>query len=144
MDKHRLLRDLKIPAALKSQGVIRDYDYNIDGRDDWIAIFGAFPVPAGRFNYPDVNIKLPIPANLYDPSSKDRFYFYDVIFIDSKLRVKGKHGGWEPVPRQILRMYPDEERKGWSLLCVIPHDAWADTDLRSVIALAQAFLLGGE
>ncbi len=145
MNIDRLRWDLKLLEALKRQGVIRDYDYSVKGVAKWLNIFGAFQLPLGKFNYPDVNLKLPIPDNIYEPSSKGRFHFYDVILIDSKLRIRGRNG-WEHIQRQIKNMYPEEEKKQWSLLCVIPHDAFEDTDLRSIIALTQDFVLrnGGE
>jgi len=138
MDKLRW--DLELLLALKRQGVIRDFDYSVNGIDNWVAIFGAFPLPADKFSYPDANIKLPIPDDLYEPSSNGKLHWYGVIFIDAKLRRRaGKK--WMPIARQLPHMNERESKKGWSFLCVIPHDASEYTDIRAILPIIQDFIL---
>lgn len=140
MEIDKLARDLKILLDLKRKGAIRDVDWNLDGLDNWIIIFGAAKLPPGEFNLPDMNIKLPVPANLYEPSSRDRYHFYSTIFIDSKLRRKSRRS-WEPIARQFPDMYPEEKGKGWSFLCVFPADCHESTDVRSILPVAANWII---
>jgi len=140
MDIVRVRRDIEICLALKKQGAIRDMDWNLEGMDNWLAIYGAFKLPAGEFNFPDGNIKLPIPANLYDQKRDGKFQFYKDIYIDEKLRriVKGRE-------HHIERMIPNhdnrEKGKGWSYLCIIPLDVGAETDIRSLLPIVQGWII---
>ena len=140
MDIDRVKQDLEILLALKRQGAIKDVDWNIDGKDNWIIVYGAFPIPREGFNLPDVNIKLVIPGNLYEPVSKERYHFYDTIFIDSKLRRKDRNG-WEPIARQMAKMYPKEEAKGWNYLCVFAKYCRENTDVKAVLPIIQRFII---
>ena len=139
----RLKKDLsEILPSLKRDKAIRDYDFNIDGLDDWIILYGI-PLPPGKFNYPDFNMKLPIPAMLYQPSGNGRYHFYSTIFIDEGLRRKTLTG-YKPIDRQIHGMYPEEKKKSWSYLCIIPQDVGPNETLASVVAVAQRWIITGE
>lgn len=142
MDFIRLRKDLKILTNLKKQGVIRDVDWRIDGIYDFLSIFGAGKLPPEKFNLPDFNIKLPIPANLYDPKGDRKFYFYRTIFIDAKLRRR-VGTKWVPIARQLPNMNKREAGKGWAFLCVYPHDVREDTDIRALLPLVQRWILEG-
>src|SRR5437899_876045 len=114
MDLGRIRRDLNLLVELRRQGEIRGVDWSPDPRDPWIIVLGAFRLPAGRFNLPDCNLKLPLPANLYDRVAglRDTYAFYSAIFIDDRLRRRSADGRWDPIPRQYR---PDgaETGKGW-------------------------------
>jgi len=138
MDQRRLVKDLRILRDLKLQRVIGDYDYNVDGKDNWIIIYGI-PLPKDKFNYPDFNMKLPIPENLYEADGDGRFQFYSTIFIDAALRRKSQHG-YEHIARQIPRD-DGEQKKGWSFLCVIPHSIGPEGDIRSVLPIIQSWII---
>jgi len=137
MDIRRLRRDLEILLELEKQGAIRGVDWNLDGVDDWIIIYGAFKLP-NDFNLPDVNIKLPIPEDLYEFRG-GKFQFYTTVFIDSKLRRRSKNGRWRKINRQIDTL--GEMEKGWSFLCVIPRPVVEDVDVRSVFPIVQRWLI---
>lgn len=138
MDVVRVRRDIEICLALKKQGAIRDVDWNLERVDNWITIFGAFKLPAGEFNFPDGNIKLPIPANLYDQKRDGKFQFYRDIFIDEKLRRIV--GGRElPIERQFP--YGNSKKNGWAYLCVKPLDVGPEIDIRSVLPIVQRWII---
>jgi hypothetical protein len=141
MNVERVRRDLRILTDLVRQGEIRGVDWSPDPRDPWIIVLGAFRLPAGRFNLPDCNLKLPLPANLYDrlPGPRERYAFYSPIFIDERLRRRGPGGGWEPIPRQY-RPEGAEAGKGWAFLCVQPGAVGQETDIRAVFPIVQRFL----
>ena len=140
MDITRLQKDINILISLKRQGVIRDVDWSIGSADEWITIFGAFPLPAGEFSYPDVNLKLPIPADLYEPSSRNKFHYYGTIFVDRRLRRKvGRK--WAPIARQYPGENRKEARRGWSFLCIFPRDVREGTDIRAILPIVQRFIL---
>ena len=142
MDIQRLRRDIEILLAMKKQGAIRDVDWNVDGIDDWIIIYGAAKLPKHKFNYPDFNLKLPIPANLYEPTGNGRFHFYRTIFIDSSLR-KRERNKWKPIARQHLNGDKKQAGLGWAFLCVHPNNVGKDTDIRSLAPIIQRFILEG-
>ena len=140
MDITRLRNDLRLLTKYKQLGLIRDVDWNIDGLDNWITIFGALKLPQEIFNLTELNIKLPVPASLYEPTSKGRYSFYNVILVDSKIRTRTQNG-WETIARQFNHMYPDEVRRGWNFLCVLPHDVRKENDIRSIFPLLQLWSL---
>lgn len=141
MDIRRVRRDLEILTGLKRAGAIRGVDWSPEPADPWIIVLGAFKLPAGRFNLPDCNLKLPLPVNLYDrlPGRPERHAFYSAIFLDETLRQRGPRGGWEPLRRQFA---PDGRHagKGWAFLCVYPQAVGADADIRALFPVIQRFL----
>ena len=141
MNVSRVRRDLSILLELRHGGEIRGVDWSPDARDPWIIVHGAFQLPPDRFNLPNCNLKLPLPANVYDrlPGFRERYAFYSAIFIDDRLRRRGPGGGWEPIPRQYR---PDgaEAGKGWAFLCVQPGAVGQETDIRAVFPIVQRFM----
>jgi hypothetical protein len=141
MNEAKLKYDLgTVLPGLQQQGAIRGYDYSLDMRDPWVIIKGAFRLPKERFNLPDCNVKLPIPYKLYEQAGPNRLNYYDLIFIDESLRMRGPGGAWVMIPRQIPSMYTHETAKGWSFLCVYPKPIRPETDIRAVFPIVQKFL----
>lgn len=141
VDTTRVRKDLEILIGLERKGAIRGVDYKIgNGPDNWIIIFGALELPIKLFNLKWLNIKLPVPPDIYHPTSRGRFRYYDLILVDSQLRTKTRNG-WELIDRQFDKMYPDEVRRGWNFLCCYPNDCREETDIRAILAVAQNFLL---
>jgi len=141
MDVIRLRKDVQIVVDLDKQGAIRGADWSVDGKDNWIIMYGGAKLPPGKFNFPDVNIKLPIPANLYDPMGGGKFHFYRTIFIDSRLR-RNVGGKLRPIARQMPNMNATEAGKGWSFLCVYPHAVREEADIRALIPIVQRWIMG--
>lgn len=141
MDVRRVRKDLEILRALERDGMVRGVDWSPDPRDPWIIVFGAFKLPAGRFNLPDCNLKLPLPINLYDrvPGRAEKHAFYSAIFIDEKLRRGGAGEHWEPIRRQFAADRA-QAGKGWAFLCVYPAPVGPDADIRALFPVVQRFL----
>ena len=159
MNVKLLNRDLAL--LLSVVGIqIRGVDWSTDdARDRWIIIWGGIrvplfdpqrPSPSPRMNVfsrPDVNLKLPIPQDLYDaqPGQTSRVRFFTDVYVDTGLRIwDGARSGW----REPMRYYPDfdphtgAELQGWSYLCVIPsRHVNPNVNVLSVLAIVQRFLL---
>ena len=141
MDVRRLRNDLRILIELQRKGLITGVDWKIDGGlDNWIIIYGAMKLPQDIFNLEELNIKLPVSMSLYEPTSRGRFSFYNVILVDSKLRRKTRNG-WDPIARQFGNMYPDEARRGWNFVCIYPRDCRGETDVRAIFGLIQKWAI---
>jgi len=140
MDNNKLGNDIQILQSLKGQGAIKDVDWNIDGVDNWIIIYGAAKLPERRFSYSDFNLKLPIPADLYEPKGGGKYGYYGYLLIDSDLRVKVGNE-WRPIARQFPDMNSKEAAKGWSFLCLYPHDVDEGTDIRALIPIVQEWII---
>ncbi len=139
MNTARVRQDLRTLQDLGRQGEIRGVDWSPNPHDPWIVIFGAFRLPAERFNFPDCNLKLPLPISLYDPVPGGRYTFYSTIFIDEKLRERAPSGAWQRLRRQFV-YNGNEAGKGWAFLCVYPHAVGRDTDIRALFPVVQRFL----
>lgn len=133
--------DIRIGQELARTGAIRGFDWSSDMRDPWIIVKGAFRLPQDRFTLPDVNLKLPLPNNLYDPAGNNRLWFYHLIFIDEALRMRRADGEWMMIPRQIPDMDAGEAEKGWAFLCVYPRPVRPEVDIRALFPIVQRFLL---
>jgi len=133
-------QDIRICQGLVRGGEIRGVDWSSNPNDPWITVKGAFRLPQNRFNLPDCNLKLPMPDNLYEPAGPNRLWFYNLIFIDEALRMRGPGGSWVMIPRQIPSMYTHETAKGWAFLCVYPRPVRSEADIRAVFPIVQRFL----
>lgn len=159
MDVELLNRDLGLLHS-RVGTEIRGVDWSMDDpRDRWIVIWGGVRVPVlepenepsdpGRrvFNRPDVNVRLPVPQDLYDRdfSRGGQVRFYTALFIDSGLRI------WVPSTR-VWRVpgryhenrdpYTGSQLKGWSYLCVIPAQyVNPNINVMSALTILQKFLL---
>jgi len=159
MNVDLLNRDLGLVLSLRGNE-IRDCDWSMEApNDQWIIVWGGIKVPVftpGRdppaadgnlFNRPDVNVKVSVPQDLYDPAPgrPGRVRFYTDVYIDCGLKIwNRRRRGW----RAPARYYPGsdphsgKELGGWSYLCVIP-SRYVDPSINilSVLAIVQRFLL---
>lgn len=65
------------------------------------------------------SVKIPVPANMYDPAGSGRFHYYRNVYVDPGLQVLHPNGHWGPVPRHHDLPVTGNDM-GWRFLCLYP------------------------
>jgi len=115
MNVPKLNQDLKILLALFSQDKVT---WRTDAGDMFV-ILKELRLPENI--RPAVTaIKIPIPANLYDPAGRDQFHYYQNVFVDPGLKVRYPNGSWGQIPRHHDAPLRSNNDDGWRFLCLYP------------------------
>ncbi len=144
MNIDRLNQDL---ILLKYEASFRKVSWTMDsnGYPSFILIYGAFPLDQPRFNQLDVNVLVPVPLNLYDPTGDGEFFFYKYIYVDDSLRIQDANTGQY---RRIYRGYTENlyqkdkvpPQGGWQWLCVMTEKCGEKENILDLLSSTKVFL----
>ena len=149
-------RDLAMLVAMTGKQ-IGQVDWSTEKRNDmWLIIWDAIRIPTrdqggreagtNQFNREDIDLKLPLPQNLYDPvpGQRGHVYFYRDIFLSPELLVWDRAARRWRQPRHYFtdaNPHTGKALGGWAYLCLLPRCVDRGKNVLSVLAQVQRFLL---